>query len=72
MKIIDDLNSNPKPLEESNQSRSRYSGEELSSTKGVISKNLYIAKINQLTLEVETPVLNLSNEDLIHIKKPGT
>lgn len=35
-----------------------YNGEELSSVRGVISKNLYIAKLHPLTGEPETPIVN--------------
>lgn len=35
-----------------------YNGEELSSVRGVISKNLYIAKLHPITGEPQTPIVN--------------
>ena len=35
-----------------------YNGEELSSVRGVISKNLYIAKLHPITGESQTPIVN--------------
>ncbi len=41
---------------------------ELSSVEGVISKYLYIAKINQFSLEVERPTVKIFSDKYIHLK----
>lgn len=41
--------------------------DELSSTKGVYSKNLYIARIDPFTCELSPPCLLIEGDDLIHI-----
>mgnify|MGYP003442188888 CR=1 FL=1 len=41
---------------------------ELSSVEGVSSKYLYIAKINQFSLEVERPTVKIFSDKYIHLK----
>jgi hypothetical protein len=64
MRIIEDLSSDSKPVNVAPKNNSLqakhqiYNGEELSSVKGVISKNLYIAKLHPITGAIETPIVN--------------
>ena len=79
MKILSNLDDNNKPvivrppvvkqLQANYKFITDLKPEQLSSLTGVVSKGLYIAKINQLNDEIEYPSLFVISEGYFHIKR---
>lgn len=79
LKILNSLNSADKPVIvsssikekhlQANQIAFKDFNGEISSVTGIVSKGLYIAKINQLTTDCTFPSVNLQSSEYFHIDK---